>query len=155
MVCKMNPIRFDVEKTGHKISYEYVPVDAVFNIPIFDENGDILGRAWLTQNLENGDNGNDLKEKIVLCDIIVYDPEDRGKGVGDELMGFLTSSGCFQQIVTGLSTKAGRALCLKWGFTVREHKHNKFLIWEAKDGKNSERQEGRDGSLQEQLPSKE
>jgi hypothetical protein len=126
----MEPIRFEVGNTGHKINYEYIPVDAVFNVPIFDSDGSLLGRAWLTQNLENGDNGTDLKEKIVLADIIVYDPNDRGKGVGDELMGFLTSSGAFKQMVTGLSTKAGRELCLKHGFKYRTIHNHKFLIWE-------------------------
>jgi len=131
----VQPIDFVVEKTEHKIRYEYVPVDAVFNVPIMDKDGKLLGRAWLTQNLENdyNGNGNDFKEKIVLADIIIYDPEDRGKGVGDELMGFLTRGGAFKQIITGLSTKAGRELCLKWGFQYRTIKDSKFLIWEAKD----------------------
>jgi hypothetical protein len=129
----MEPMEFKVEKTGHKIAYEYVHVDGVFNVPIYDKDGKILGRAWLTQNLEAGNNGTDFKEKIILADIIVYEPEDRGKGVGDELMGFLTSSGAFRQIFTGLSTKSGRELCLKWGFTYRIVKHHKFLVWERKD----------------------
>lgn len=149
----MQPIEFKVEDTNRKIKYEYIPVDAVFNVPIFDNDGTLLGRAWLTQNIENSDNGTDLKEKIILADIIVYDPEDRGKGVGNQLMGWLTTSGAFQQILTGLSTKAGRELCLKWGFKYREHKGSKFLIWEAENATDDQRkkdQESNDQDIRQQ-----
>lgn len=129
----MNPIDFKIEKTDHKISYEYVPVDAIFNIPIYDKSGDILGRALLTQNLENGENGVDLKEKVILTDIIVYDPDNRGRGIGDELMGFITTSGIFKQVLTGMSTKAGRALCIKWGFKITDIKGHKVLMWEKEE----------------------
>ena len=123
-------MKFKVEGTKRMINYEQVFIDSLFNIPIVDEHGKVLGRAILTQNLENGDNGHGLKEKIILLDIIVYDPADRGKGVGDQLMGFLTNSGAFQQIVTGWNTEAGRELCLKWGFKYRGIGKDRYLVWE-------------------------
>ena len=147
MVQKMI-MKFAVEGTGNTINYEQVFVDSLFNIPVVDKHGKVLGRAILTQNLENSDNGNGLKEKIILLDIIVYDPENRGKGIGDQLMGFLTTSGAFQQIVTGWNTEAGRELCLKWGFKYRGFGKDKYLIWENENGKDNERQEGRNGIIQ-------
>jgi len=126
----MNPIAFNVENSTNIIKYEQVFVDSIFNIPVVDENNHVLGRAILTQNIEDGDDPYNLKEKVVLLDIIVYDPDDRGKGIGDQLMGFITSSGAFQQIITGWNTEAGRELCLKWGFKYRTVGKSKFLVWE-------------------------
>jgi len=126
----MTPMAFKVGDTGNIIKYEQVFVDSIFNIPITDSDNRVLGRAILTQNLENAQNGNGLKEKIVLLDIIVYDPENRGKGIGDQLMGWITSSGAFQQIVTGWNTEEGRELCLKHGFKYRTVGKAKFLVWE-------------------------
>ena len=130
-------MKFAVEGTGNVINYEQVFIDSLFNIPVMDSKGKVLGRAILTQNLENGDNGRDLKEKIILLDIIVYDPENRGKGIGDQLMGFLTQSGAFQQIVTGWNTEEGRSLCLKWGFKYRGIGNDRYLVWE-KEGSEKE-----------------
>jgi hypothetical protein len=64
-----------------------------------------------------------------LTDIIVYDPDDRGEGIGDQIMGFITGSGFFNIIVTGISTEGGRKLCLKWGFKQETIKGNKLLVW--------------------------
>lgn len=129
-------IEYKVKATGNKIRYERVPCDAIFNVPIYDKDDTLLGRALLTQHMDSGGNGKDIVEKVILLDIIVYDPENRGKGIGDELMGFLTLSGMFQQIVTGLSTKEGRALCVKWGFKFETIKHHKVLIF--RKGKENE-----------------
>ena len=126
-------MRFAVEGTGNVINYEQVFIDSLFNIPIMDSKGKVLGRAILTQNLENSSNGNGLKEKIILLDIIVYDPENRGKGIGDQLMGFLTNGGAFRQIVTGWNTEEGRRLCLKWGFKYRGIGKDRYLIWEKQE----------------------
>ena len=127
----MTPIAFKVEGSKNTIKYEQVFVDSIFNIPIVDEDNRVLGRAILTQNIENSANGDGLREKVVLLDIIVYDPEKRGQGVGDQLMGFITGGGAFQQIITGWNTEAGRALCLKWGFKYRTVGKSKFLVWET------------------------
>ena len=70
-----------------------------------------------------------MTETVVLTDIIVYDPEDRGKGIGDNIMGFITRSGFFDVVITGISTEAGRALCLKWGFKQEVIKETKLLVW--------------------------
>jgi len=114
------------------IEYEQVYVDSIFNIPIVDKSGNVLARAILTQNVRQDTPGK-FSEVVILTDIIVYDPNDRGKGLGDKIMGFITSCGRFEKIVTGISTKAGRELCLKWGFKYDFIKEKKFLIWEKKN----------------------
>lgn len=126
----MEPITFEVERSKRLIKLEMVQVDFVYNIPIVDADNKVLGRAVLTKNIDGF--GPDMKEKVVLMDIIVYDPEDRGKGVGDELMGFLTSGVVCSQILTGWNTEAGRKLCLKWGFKYKEFRGVKVLVWEDK-----------------------
>ena len=110
------------------VEYEQVFVDSIFNIPIVDKKGNVLARAILTQNIIQ-ESQKDFSEVIVLLDIIVYDPNDRDKGLGDKLMGFITSCGKFEKIITGISTKAGRELCIKWGFKYDIIKDKKFLVW--------------------------
>lgn len=110
------------------LEYEQVNIDSLFDIVIVDKKENVLARAILTQNIIQ-ESHKDFSELIVLLDIIVYDPNDRGKGLGDKLMGFITSCGKFEKIITGLSTKAGRELCLKWGFKYDYIKEKKFLVW--------------------------
>jgi len=122
-------IKYDVE--DYTIEVEVVNVDQLINIPICDKQGKVLGRALLTREMKPVGNNGVLKVKIadVLMDIIVYDPDDRGKGIADKLMGLITGCDMFDTILTGISTEAGRELCLKWGFKQEEYKEKKFLIW--------------------------
>ncbi|MGW8324114.1 MAG: hypothetical protein ACWGNI_00330 [Desulfobacterales bacterium] len=127
----MDKIQYKINNTDLIIEHEQIPVDFLINIPII-ENDKVIGRAILTKNVHlkpaNGKPA-EMSETVVLTDIIVYDPEDRGKGIGDRLMGFITSSGFFDIVITGISTEAGRALCLKWGFKQEVIKETKLLIW--------------------------
>lgn len=120
----------------HILAVEAVPVDVVINIPVTDKNNRVLGRAFLTKQFEAGVREGSVREMVVLADIIVYDPKDRGKGVGNELMGFITSSGLFDVVVTGINTEEGRSLCLKHGFKYEVHGAEKFLVFRKKDEKN-------------------
>ena len=117
---------------NHVLEVEIQPVDVLINIPILDKDR-VLGRAILTKQIEIDIENETSKEIVVLLDIIVYDPNDRGKGVGDELMGFITSSGMFETVVTGMSSEIGRALCLKHGFKYEVYKAEKFLVFRRKD----------------------
>lgn len=122
--------KIDRYKVGEDtIECEQVFVDSIFNIPYVNKKGEVLGRALLTRQIHENMDGTWI-EVIILMDIIVYDPHDRRRGIGDKLMGFITGSGKFGKVVTGLSTKAGRELCLKWGFKYIDVKVGKFLIWE-------------------------
>lgn len=125
-------IQYKIDGTDRLIEHEQVPVDFLINIPVIDNNNKVLGRAILTKNVHlernNGTVGT-MTETVVLTDIIVYDPEDRGKGIGDNIMGFITRSGFFDVVITGISTEAGRALCLKWGFKQEVIKETKLLVW--------------------------
>jgi hypothetical protein len=123
--------RYAVDEKDLFIEIEHVPVDMLVNIPVMDKNDKMLGRAILTKTVyPNRDNGTmKVDEVVVLTDIIVYDPEDRGKGIGNQLMCFITTSGYFDVIITGISTEAGRSLCLKWGFKQEDIKGTKLLIW--------------------------
>jgi hypothetical protein len=122
---------------SHILEVEQVPVDMLINIPVSDKKGKVLGRAILTREFWGGINGSAIKEAVVLTDIIVYDPADRGKGIGDELMGFITSSGMFDVIVTGISTEAGRALCLKHGFEYYKLDGEDILVFRKKGEKDN------------------
>jgi len=117
----------------HFLEVETVFVDQLINIPVIDKNKKVLGRAILTTQYEHlGNNGSTkLKVVTVLTDIIVYDPNDRGKGVGNELMGFITASDMFDTVVTGISTEPGRSLCLKHGFKQETVGKEKFLVWRS------------------------
>lgn len=123
----------------HILEVEAIPVDMLINIPVSDKKGRVLGRAILTKSFEAKLENGTVREITVLTDIIVYDPADRGKGVGDEIMGFITSSGKFDVVVTGMSTEPGRALCLKHGFKYEVVNAEKFLVFrykEVEDGVN-------------------
>lgn len=113
----------------HILEVEVVPIDVLINIPVVDKKGKVLGRAILTKQIEASAKDGMVREVVVLTDIIVYDPADRGKGVGDELMGFITGSGLFEVVVTGMSTEPGRALCLKHGFKYEAINAEKFLVF--------------------------
>jgi len=119
------------EVNDHVLEVEQLPVDMLIHIPIYDKNNRMLGRAILTRNVETGRNNGkmNLLETTILLDIVVYEPEDRRKGIADELMGYITSCGEFKSILTGISTEPGRALCLKWGFKQATIKGENFLIW--------------------------
>lgn len=117
---------------NYLIEFERVNIDQLINIPIL-ENNRVLGRAILTINLETVDNR--VVEVVVLTDIIVYDHKDRGKGVADRLMGFITHCEYFDIIITGINTEKGRALCLKWGFKQEIVGKEKFLVWRKDDKK--------------------
>jgi hypothetical protein len=134
MVYEMNIIktRYAIEGKGLFVEYECVPVDFLVNIPIMGKDNKILGRAILTKNVHfkrNNGTAPVINETVVLTDIIVYDPDNRGEGIGDQIMGFITGSGFFNIIVTGISTEGGRELCLKWGFKQETIKGNKLLVW--------------------------
>ena len=113
----------------HILNVEMVPIDVLINIPVVDKKGRTLGRAILTKQIEANAGNGTVKEIVVLTDIIVYDPIDRGRGVGDELMGFITNSGLFDVVVTGINTEAGRALCLKHGFEYEVVQAEKYLVF--------------------------
>ena len=124
--------RYAIDGTDRFVEHEQIPIDFLINIPVIDKNNKMLGRAVLTKsvymNKENGTTST-IRETVVLTDIIVYDPENRGKGVGDNLMGFITGSGYFDVVITGISTESGRELCLKWGFKQETIKETKLLVW--------------------------
>lgn len=122
-------IKYNVE--DYTIELEIVNVDQIVNIPICDKNGKVLGRALITRQITpKGNNGNmSMSVMNVLMDIIVYDPDDRNKGVADKLMGLITGCDMFPVLFTGISTEAGRSLCLKWGFKQEELKGIKYLVW--------------------------
>ena len=113
----------------HVLNVEAAPIDVLVNIPVVDKKGRVLGRAILTKQVEANAGNGTVREIVVLTDIIVYDPVDRGKGVGDELMGFITGSGLFDVVVTGINTEAGRALCLKHGFKYEVVQAEKYLVF--------------------------
>lgn len=117
----------------HVLNVEVVPIDVLINIPVVDKKGRTLGRAILTKQILASAKEGEIREIVVLTDVIVYDPGDRGKGIGDELMGFITSSGMFDVIVTGMSTESGRALCLKHGFKYEVMKAEKFLVFRREE----------------------
>ena len=124
--------RYAIDGTDRFVEHEQIPIDFLINIPVIDKNNKMLGRAVLTKsvymNKENGTTST-IRETVVLTDIIVYDPENRSKGVGDNLMGFITGSGYFDVVITGISTESGRELCLKWGFKQETIKETKLLVW--------------------------
>jgi len=100
--------------------------DGVYNVPIYSGKT-LLGRAWLTQHISRINGSAELSEAIVLADIIIYDPNNRGKGIGDELMEFITKT--FRVVMTGESTNIGKKLCMKWGFKMELHDDIKYLVF--------------------------
>ena len=114
---------------------EFVPCDGVYNIPAYDKKDNLLGRAWLTRHVRMLDGSPVVQEAIVLADIIVYNTNDRRKGVADTLMRHITEN--FKIVMTGPSTKAGRQLCVKWGFHFETLDGNKCLVYRREHGQDS------------------
>jgi GNAT superfamily N-acetyltransferase len=71
----------------------------------------------------------------MILDVWV-DEDYRRQGFGKMLIAEM--QGAFERVWTGLSSKAGRELCLKMGFTLARGHYKKDipkLVWEAKRGK--------------------
>ena len=127
---------------------EYVPCVGVFNIPAF-VNKKIVGRATLTHHLTPIDESDlmpEMKEAIVLLDIVIYNNEYRKKGIADKLMNHITNS--FDIVMTGMSTKSGRSLCLKHGFKFENHDGRPYLIYRKESDELKKLQEkGEQGAI--------
>ena len=109
---------------------ELIQCDGVYNVAIYNKNGEFIGRAVLTKHLKNMDGSYNIGEAVVLMDIYVYE-EERGKGAADDMMEFITHA--FKKIITGISTEKGRALCYKWGFKMERINDKNWLIYNKED----------------------
>lgn len=92
---------------------------------------ELVARAWVTEEPMEDTEGK-AGVLIILHDIVVYDERNRRKGIADELMALLCD--CYPVILTGISTKAGRKLCYKHGFTLRRGDKNRpYLMYIKED----------------------
>ena len=104
------------EGHDYTIREQNVECDGLINISITNKHKKVIGRAILTMHVQKINGSEFGGVYYVLADIIVYDKEDREKGVGSHLMIFLTNE--FSPIITSAhqSSKEGFDLCMKFGF---------------------------------------
>jgi len=87
-------------------------ISSVINVPVYesDDSKAPMARALLIEDSGPG--------PLILLDIVVYDPENRRKGVAEDLLKMITD--VFPHIETGYFGKPGLELCLKCGFVLHK-----------------------------------
>ena len=120
---------------GRYMLPEHIVCDGLFNIPIFNGMNEIIGRALLTRHMRFNakGNGHGTEEAIVLMYIVIYKESDRRNGAADDVMKFLIEGSGINCIMTGESTPAGKALCMKHGFRPEAYENKQFLVWRKND----------------------
>ena len=95
--------------SGHLIKDEQFEASDIHNVQIYVQSK-MVGRALLIAPTDMAG--------YILLDIVVYNEADRRKGLGDEMMAYLTER--FTPIFTSYLSAAGRNLCLKHGFRMKK-----------------------------------
>jgi len=113
--------------SGHRVLFLEADLEKMWLFEIADMDGNTLGKAYVVSD--------PAIQYPVLVDILVFE-ESRGAGVGDELMGVLTDA--FDNMLTGMSSEAGRGLCIKHGWKFERTKDQpSHLRWEKPDAERS------------------
>jgi hypothetical protein len=98
-----------VSKSGRVVTVEPVVCEMMYNVFVTERDGKtVVGRAILVEPMG--------ADHVVLLDIVTHEPENRRKGIASEIMEAITQG--FNKVKTSYaaSSKAGRALCAKYGF---------------------------------------
>jgi hypothetical protein len=108
--------RVNINKTT-RLEVEYLSeVGAIDNICLFVKDR-MVGRAIIIP-LD--------ASRVLLLDIYVYSPDDRGKGYASTIMRSIVET--YDHVVTSWLSAAGRDLCLKHGFEL----NGKVLTYQKK-----------------------
>jgi len=106
-----------ITKSGRIIHHEAILCSKLWNYTIW-ENGKMLGRIIIISK-------DDYKpivdeDEEILLDTVVFDEEDRKKGVAGELIDFITEKGNHQVLITQWLDNRRKNLMLKHGFKLRK-----------------------------------
>jgi len=124
-------------QSGRSIAVRQFAFSRIELFAICDKNNKLLGSAWV--GIEERQEDYQTKIAYWLLDLNIYEEAERRKGAASEVIELMQYR--YPKIITGISTKAGRELCLKHNFQWIKSTHKKqpdFLFWE-KDEYNQRR----------------
>ncbi|HUT64425.1 MAG TPA: GNAT family N-acetyltransferase [Anaerolineae bacterium] len=104
-------------KTGKVIKYEYIPAEGVWNYTIWDGNRHV-GTAIVIRH-EKFKATIDEDEEIFM-NIIIFNEEDRRKGIATELMKFVTDYGNHIALISSALDNRGRDFAFKTGWKIKK-----------------------------------
>lgn len=94
---------------GHEIRYECFECSLVHNIPLYIK-GEMVARAFVIEPEDT--------DWYILFAVHVYDPENRGKGYGSEVLDFVKKR--FDRVKTGARNPRVAKWLTKNGFKVKK-----------------------------------
>jgi len=105
-------------KTGHIIKHECIQCSRMWNYVICDENNKVLGCCFVICR-------DDYKTVIdedeeIFMHIVIYNEEDRDKGIASELMQFVCNYGNHIALISSALDKRGREFGLKHGWKIKK-----------------------------------
>lgn len=100
-------------KTGREIRYEYIECSGVYNYTIWDKEK-FLGRAVVVRH--DPINPRIDGEEEIFLDIVIFDEADRRKGVGSDLMTFITHNGLHKCLISSAYSGKGKNFAYKTGW---------------------------------------
>lgn len=95
---------------GHEIHYECFECSLVHNVPLYIE-GKMVARAFVIEPEDT--------DWYILFAVHVYDPENRGKGYGSEVLDFVKKR--FGKIQTGARNKRVAKWLINNGFKTKKN----------------------------------
>ena len=99
---------------------------------IYGKDKKLIGTAWV--GIEANYEEKNPKYAYWLLDINIYDEKNRRQGAAGEIIELMQYR--YPKLITGVSTNAGRNLCLKHGFKIikgMSKKSHDFLFWERSE----------------------
>ena len=104
-------------KEGHIIRHECIECSRMWNYLIYD--GDrVMGRCIVISREDYRPIIDDDEE--IFIDIVIFNEEDRNKGIASELMQFVCNYGNHYALISSALDKRGREFGLKHGWKIKK-----------------------------------